>query len=69
MQSPVFSETADDSPSPGGEGRGEVEHPAHVQIHTLGDSGATAFKSKEHAKAFERYLKSGSGRAFVQRHL
>jgi len=25
MQPPIFSETADDSPSPGGEGRGEVE--------------------------------------------
>ncbi|MGA2544323.1 MAG: GIY-YIG nuclease family protein [Verrucomicrobiota bacterium] len=30
---------------------------------------ATAFKSKERAVAFERYLKSGSGRAFLQRHL
>jgi len=30
---------------------------------------ATAFKSKERAVAFERYLKSGSGRAFLHRHL
>ena len=30
---------------------------------------ATAFKSKERALAFERYLKSGSGRAFLKRHL
>jgi predicted GIY-YIG superfamily endonuclease len=30
---------------------------------------ATAFKNKERAMAFERYLKSGSGRAFLQRHL
>ena len=30
---------------------------------------ATAFKSKERAVAFERCLKSGSGRAFLQRHL
>ncbi len=30
---------------------------------------ATAFKSKERAAAFERYLKSGSGRAFLHRHL
>jgi putative endonuclease len=28
---------------------------------------ATAFKSKDRALAFERYLKSGSGRAFLQR--
>ena len=27
-----------------------------------------AFKGKERAMAFERYLKSGSGRAFAQRH-
>ena len=30
---------------------------------------ATAFRSKERALAFERYLKSGSGRAFLKRHL
>ncbi len=30
---------------------------------------ATAFKSKERAVAFERYLKNGSGRAFLHRHL
>jgi putative endonuclease len=30
---------------------------------------ATVFKSKERALAFERYLKSGSGRAFLKRHL
>jgi putative endonuclease len=30
---------------------------------------ATAFKSKERAAAFERYLKSGSDRAFLKRHL
>jgi predicted GIY-YIG superfamily endonuclease len=30
---------------------------------------ATAFKGKERAVAFERYLKSGSGRAFLHRHL
>ena len=29
---------------------------------------ATAFKSKKRAAAFERYLKSGSGRAFLRRH-
>jgi putative endonuclease len=30
---------------------------------------ATAFRSRERALAFERYLKSGSGRAFLKRHL
>ena len=30
---------------------------------------ATAFRSKERALEFERYLKSGSGRAFLKRHL
>jgi predicted GIY-YIG superfamily endonuclease len=30
---------------------------------------ATAFKNRERALAFERYLKSGSGRAFLRRHL
>jgi predicted GIY-YIG superfamily endonuclease len=29
----------------------------------------TAFKDKNRAIAFERYLKSGSGRAFLHRHL
>ena len=29
---------------------------------------ATAFKAFEKAVAFERYLKSGSGRAFLRRH-
>ena len=28
----------------------------------------TAFKSMERAAAFERYLKNGSGRAFLHRH-
>jgi predicted GIY-YIG superfamily endonuclease len=30
---------------------------------------ATAFKDKGRALAFERYLKSGSGRTFLHRHL
>ena len=30
---------------------------------------ATAFRRKERALTFERYLKSGSGRAFLKRHL
>jgi putative endonuclease len=30
---------------------------------------ATAFRDRDRALAFERYLKSGSGRAFLARHL
>jgi putative endonuclease len=30
---------------------------------------ATAFRDRTRALAFERYLKSGSGRAFLHRHL
>lgn len=30
---------------------------------------AIAFRSREKARAFEKYLKSGSGRAFAKRHL
>ncbi len=30
---------------------------------------ATAFRERARALAFERYLKSGSGRAFLHRHL
>jgi len=30
---------------------------------------ATAFRDRDRALAFERYLKSGSGRAFLKRHL
>ena len=30
---------------------------------------ATAFRDKDRALAFERYLKTGSGRAFLRRHL
>jgi hypothetical protein len=30
---------------------------------------ATAFRDRNRALAFERYLKSGSGRAFLHRHL
>jgi predicted GIY-YIG superfamily endonuclease len=30
---------------------------------------ATAFRDKDRAVKFERYLKSGSGRAFLARHL
>ncbi len=49
------------------------EHNTGESIHT--DKFApwklmtyTAFDSKEKAAAFERYLKSGSGRSFAKRH-
>jgi predicted GIY-YIG superfamily endonuclease len=46
---------------------GRVPHPSKFtpwEIRT-----ATGFRNKERAVAFERYLKSGSGRAFLHRHL
>jgi predicted GIY-YIG superfamily endonuclease len=46
--------------------RGSCLHTAKFrpwQIET-----AVAFRSEEKARTFERYLKSGSGRAFAQRH-
>ena len=51
-----------------------AEHNAGRVLHTSKFTPweirtATAFKSKERAVAFERYLKSGSGRAFLHRHL
>ena len=46
---------------------GKVSHtskflPWHIR-------SAIAFRSRDRALAFERYLKSGSGRAFLKRHL
>ena len=46
--------------------RGRVGHTAkraewHIQT-------AIAFRNRQRAAAFERYLKSGSGRAFTKRH-
>jgi hypothetical protein len=35
----------------------------------MGNPFRQAFKSKAHAIAFEGYLKLGSGRAFLNRHL
>ena len=46
---------------------GKVHHTSnHIpwQIET-----AVAFRDREKASAFERYLKSGSGREFARRHL
>jgi predicted GIY-YIG superfamily endonuclease len=50
------------------------EHNAGKVLHTSKSRpwvvrSATAFRSRERALAFERYLKSGSGRAFLHRHL
>jgi putative endonuclease len=46
---------------------GDVLHPSKFVPWTI--RSATAFRSKERAIAFERYLKTGSGRAFQHRHL
>jgi putative endonuclease len=47
--------------------RGQVPHTSKFTPWEI--RAATAFKKKERAVAFERYLKSGSGRAFLHRHL
>jgi len=46
---------------------GEVPHTAKFRPWAL--KSYTAFLTREQAAAFERYLKSGSGRAFANRHL
>jgi len=46
---------------------GGVPHTAKFRPWTL--CGYTAFSTREQAAEFERYLKSGSGRAFANRHL
>ena len=50
-----------------------AEHNSEKSLHTSKFSPweirtATAFKDKGRAVVFERYLKSGSGRAFLNRH-
>ncbi|MBX3745093.1 MAG: GIY-YIG nuclease family protein [Verrucomicrobiae bacterium] len=46
---------------------GKVTHTARYRPWTV--RSATAFCDRTRALAFERYLKSGSGRAFLHRHL
>ena len=46
---------------------GKVPHTSKFRPWVI--RSATAFKDKSRAIAFERYLKSGSGRAFLHRHL
>ena len=46
---------------------GKVPHTSKFRPWVI--RSATAFKDKNRATAFERYLKSGSGRAFLHRHL
>ena len=46
--------------------RGEVTHTAKFTPWVI--RNYFAFETKEKAFAFERYLKSGSGRAFAKRH-
>ncbi len=45
---------------------GEVAHTAKFKPWRI--KTAIAFGDRERAAAFERYLKSGSGRAFAQKH-
>lgn len=46
---------------------GKVPHTAEFRPWTI--RSATAFRDRSRALAFERYLKTGSGRAFLKRHL
>ena len=46
---------------------GEVPHTAKFKPWAI--KTAIAFRDRERAVAFEQYLKSGSGRAFVRKHL
>ena len=46
---------------------GKVPHTSKFRPWVI--RSATAFKDKHRAIAFERYLKTGSGRAFLRRHL
>ena len=46
---------------------GKVPHTSKFRPWVI--RSATAFKDKHRAIAFERYLKTGSGRAFLHRHL
>jgi predicted GIY-YIG superfamily endonuclease len=45
---------------------GEVQHTAKFVPWTI--KTAIAFRDRDRAAAFERYLKSGSGRAFARKH-
>jgi predicted GIY-YIG superfamily endonuclease len=45
---------------------GDVTHTAKFMPWTI--KTAIAFRERERAAEFERYLKSGSGRAFARRH-
>jgi len=47
--------------------RGEVPHTAECSRWEI--KTATAFRDSKRAVAFERYLKSCSGRAFAKKHL
>ena len=46
---------------------GEVPHTAKSRPWVI--KAAVAFRDEARARAFERYLKSGSGRAFAKKHL
>jgi putative endonuclease len=46
---------------------GKVPHTSKFRPWRI--RSTTAFRDEVRARAFERYLKSGSGRAFLRRHL
>ena len=46
---------------------GKVSHTSRFRPWSI--RCTTAFRDRDRAIAFERYLKSGSGRAFLHRHL
>ena len=46
---------------------GEVPHTSKYRPWSV--ETAIAFRSREKARAFEQYLKTGSGREFARRHL
>jgi predicted GIY-YIG superfamily endonuclease len=46
---------------------GEVTHTSKFKPWAI--KTAIAFRDRDRASAFERYLKSGSGRAFARKHL
>ena len=46
--------------------RGEVAHTSAYRRWSI--KTAIAFRDRQRAAAFERYLKSGSGRAFAKKH-
>jgi predicted GIY-YIG superfamily endonuclease len=59
--------TADLATRLGQHNRGEVSHTSTCRPWKI--KTAIAFRDRQRAAAFERYLKSASGRAFAKKHL